>query len=66
MTVNTIPSQMLYYNIVLHVPVMYRDMVYNDYVTVLHLTGSSVNSHFSIRVRVRAWHYFTFRDRYMK
>ena len=32
--------------------------------TVLHLSGYSVNGHFSIRVRV--WYYFIFRDRYMK
>ena len=39
-------------------------MVYYYYGTVLHLSGYSVNSHFSIRVRV--WYYFIFRDRYMK
>ena len=36
------------------------------YVTVLHLFGYSVNGHISIRVRVRVWYYFIFRDRYMK
>ena len=45
---------------------MYRCMFYYYYVTVLHLSGYSVNSHFSIRVRVRVWYYFIFRDRYMK
>ena len=32
----------------------------------LHLFGYSVNGHISIRVRVRVWYYFIFRDRYMK
>ena len=36
------------------------------YVTVLHLFGYSVNGHFSIKVRVRVWYYFIFRERYMK
>ena len=35
------------------------------YVSVLHLCGYSVNGRFSIRVRVRVWYYFIFRDRYM-
>ena len=39
--------------LVLHVPVMYPYMVYYYYVTVLHLSGYSVNSHFSISIRVR-------------
>ena len=41
-------------------------MVSYYYVTVLHLFGYSVNGHFSIRVRVRVWYYFIFRDRYME
>ena len=45
---------------------MYRGMVSYYYVTVLHLFGYSVNGHISIRVRVRVWYYFIFRDRYMK
>ena len=52
--------------LVLHVPVMYQYMVYYYYVIVLHLSGYSVNGHFSIRVRVRVWYYFIFRDQYMK
>ena len=44
---------------------MYRYMFYYCYVTVLHLSGYSVNGHFSIWVRVRVWYYFIFRDRYM-
>ena len=43
-----------------------RGMVSYYYVTVLHLFGYSVNGHISIRVRVRVWYYFIFRDRYMK
>ena len=39
-------------------------MFYYYYITVLYLSGYSVNGHFSIRVRV--WYYFIFRDRYMK
>ena len=45
---------------------MYRCMFSYYYVTVLHLCGYSVNGRFSIRVRVRVWYYFIFRDRYMK
>ena len=36
------------------------------YVSVLHLCEYSVNGRFSIRVRVRVWHYFIFRDRYIR
>ena len=43
---------------------MYQDMFCYYYVSVLHLSGYSVDSHFSIRVRV--WYYFIFRDWYMK
>ena len=43
-----------------------RYMLYYYYVTVLHLSGYSVNGHFSVRVRVRVWYYFILRDRYMK
>ena len=45
---------------------MYRYTFYYYYVTVLYLSGHSINGHFSIRVRVRVWYYFIFRDRYMK
>ena len=45
---------------------MYRGMFSYYCVTVLHLFGYSVNGHISIRIRVRVWYYFIFRDRYMK
>ena len=45
---------------------MYRCMFSYYYVTVLHLSGYSGDSPFSIRVRVRVWYYFIFCDRYMK
>ena len=47
--------------LVLHVSINII-MFYYYYVTVLHLSGSSGNGHFSIRV----WYYFILRDQYMK
>ena len=55
----------LFVSLVLHVPVTYRYVFYYYYVTVLHLSGCSVNSPFSIRVRVRVWYYSIFRDQCM-